>query len=535
MELALKIVGDRESHGWLPDHPGPESKYDPQFSDEDIAAVREARKALGENLVYLSKALPSIADLPDAAMISALHQDLVNAQRLDEEAMNQNVPALSQSTPNATERAKELLKAIERIVAMFKDLESEPWLQSITEIWRDKSVESDEVELFNDLLPDARDLANRRRDIVRYAVVLPEGVDGDPDLFDGVTRAANSSRPFGLLPFGKSETRARYDRIRIEGRQPNGAEEWKKVAEALQWRRDMITLASRWNTVTAELDIPAIEGDVDGMGRWISNVVRIVGRVAVVLNEDRGAIERDVPDLFPYGLPVSGIFASRQGAEKAAETIRVNLSKNRLKGSQDKVDELQERLATCSGLIVTALKEFVADTVGDRALQPPQIADGWRDLCRQLAGILDLRPQMDTVERVAGLITESGAPIWAKKLMNEPMSGGEDFWTPSDWRETWNWRRQETYLNQIDGRERIQELAKTRLRHEEDLRKTFQNIVKNRTFLSLKKSITEQVESALIMFTSAIRRIGRGTGIRAKRFRRDARSAMEQSYAAVPC
>ena len=535
MELAQEIVGGRESHEWLPDHPGPETKYDPQFSEEDVAAAREARKALGENLLYLGKALPSVSDLPDAAMITAVHEDLVRAKRLDEAVTHHNVPVLSLSTPRATERAGKLLEAIERIVSMFKDLELEPWLQGITEIWRDKGVRSDEVKLFNDLLPTARDLTNRRRDIVGNAVVLPEGADGDTDLFDGVARTANGSRPFGLVPFGKSEARARYGRIRIEGHQPNGAEEWKKVAEALQWRRDMIAFVGRWTAVKAEHDLPTMEGDVDDMARWLSNVVRIIDQVTVVLDEDRGAIEKDVPDLFPYGMSVSDILASRQEAEKAVETIRVNLSKNRLTGSRDKIDELLERLATCSGPIVDALKEFVAKPVGDQALQPPQITDGWQDLCRQLSDLLNLRPQMDTIERVAGLVAESGAPNWAEKLQNEPVSSGEDVWTPIDWRKTWNWRRQETYLKRIDGRDRIRELAETHFRHEGDLRKTFQKVVENRTFLSLKTSMTERVESALVMFTSAIRRIGRGTGIRAQRFRRDARSAMEQSYAAVPC
>ena len=442
MELAQEIVGGRESHEWLPDHPGPETKYDPQVSEEDVAAAREVRKALGENLLYLGKALPSVSDLPDAAMITAVHEDLVHAKGLDEEVTNHNVPVLSLSTPRATERAGKLLEAIERIVSMFKDLELEPWLQGITEIWRDKGVRSDEVKLFNDLLPTARDLTNRRIDIVGNAVVQPEGADGDTDLFDGVARTANGSRPFGLVPFGKSEARARYGCIRIEGHQPNGAEEWKKVAEALQWRRDMITFVGRWTAVKAEHDLPTMEGDVDDMARWLSNVVRIIDQVTVVLDEDRGAIEKDVPGLFPYGMSVSDILASRQEAEKAVETIRVNLSKNRLTGSRDKIDELLERLATCSGPIVDALKEFVAKTVGDQALQPPQITDGWQDLCRQLSDLLNLRPQMYTIERVAGLVAESGAPNWAEKLQNEPVSSGEDVWTPIDWRKTWNWRRQ---------------------------------------------------------------------------------------------
>ena len=56
-----------------------------------------------------------------------------------------------------------------------------------------------------------------------------------------------------------------------------------------------------------------------------------------------------------------------------------------------------------------------------------------------------------------------------------------------------------------------------------------------RTLLTLKARITRRVDAALQMFLTAIRRIGKGTGKSASRLRRDARAAMETSYAAVPC
>ena len=535
LELAQTIVGGRDNYGWLPDHPGSDSKYAPQFTDEDIIAVRNARKALGGNLLYLGNVLPSVADLPDAAIITAIHDDLVSAKRLDDDVTNRDVPVLSLSTPNATKRSSELLKAIERAVSMNKDLRSEPWLLEIVETWRDRGFEAEEVKLFNDLLVSARDLAKQRTEIIRYTVALPEGADGDGDLFNGVERAANDSRPFGLVPIGKSEPRARYERILIENRRPSGADDWKKVARVLQWRRKQIALATRWNAVKSEYNLPAMEGGIDEMGRWLTEIVRIIDRSTQVIEEDRKAIETELPDLFPYGMSASAIFSSQQAAEKAIEIIQVNLSKNRLIRSRKKTEELLERLATCAGPIVSNLKEFVSDSMGDPVIPPFKITADWQDLCRQLSKILEQRSLLDTVERVAGMVADSGAPNWANSLMSEVFVGDKDVWTPVEWRDAWKWRQQEAYLKNIDGRERLQELAENRLRHEDDLRRTFQKIVEYRTYLSLKKSMTEQVEAALVMFTSAIRRIGRGTGIRAQRFRRDARSAMEQSYAAVPC
>jgi hypothetical protein len=47
--------------------------------------------------------------------------------------------------------------------------------------------------------------------------------------------------------------------------------------------------------------------------------------------------------------------------------------------------------------------------------------------------------------------------------------------------------------------------------------------------------MTGPVRAALMMFVTALRRIGRGTGKGAGRHRKDARTAMAQCYVAIPC
>jgi very-short-patch-repair endonuclease len=103
------------------------------------------------------------------------------------------------------------------------------------------------------------------------------------------------------------------------------------------------------------------------------------------------------------------------------------------------------------------------------------------------------------------------------------------------WSESWLWRRQESYLRDIDCRETIAELSAKRLEFDEDLKKRLRETVKLRTFFALKVGMTERIQGGLVRFATAIKQIGKGTGIRARRFRRDAREAMSDSYAAVPC
>jgi len=53
--------------------------------------------------------------------------------------------------------------------------------------------------------------------------------------------------------------------------------------------------------------------------------------------------------------------------------------------------------------------------------------------------------------------------------------------------------------------------------------------------MSTKKSATAKVLQALSGYSTAIRRIGQGTGPNAHRYRRDARIAMIEAASAVPC
>jgi len=111
MELARRVMADRECYSWLPDRPGANKKFNPKFTDKDIALARGARKALGSDLLYLGKKVPSMGDLPDAATLTAVHQDLVNAERLKQQTAEQDIPILSVSVPDAIKRTKNVLNA----------------------------------------------------------------------------------------------------------------------------------------------------------------------------------------------------------------------------------------------------------------------------------------------------------------------------------------------------------------------------------------------------------------------------------------
>lgn len=535
MDLAKLVSENRDHHSWLPDRPKSGEKFKPNFIDSDIARVRAARKKIGRDIVYVDKTLPCLNDLPNSTTITSIHQDLATAAKIEKDAAEQQLPLLSISKPNVLERAQKLLDAVEGIIRFYRIIVDAPWVSNVFNTWRKKGFEVPESQMFNNLIPPMEALGKKRLAIIAYAVEVPQGVHALPHLCQAVDRAANGERAFSLVRIGKSREKQIFRQIKVEGSPPESVDAWRKVQDYLNYQKDVISFASRWNSIATEFDLPTIEPQEDSIGLWISDTLQKVLQARDTFIDHVRVVQQELKALFPHGLEASHVIDSVEGAQRAAEIIKLNLSKNRLSQSRSRFDELFKRLSRCSGNITAEFQAFLRDHVGKPEYSANDISNQWQELCIELRRLNDLQTDFEIVRSIAEMVKVSGAPNWARALLTEAVTGAEDSWTPGNWKESWSWVQQDTYLRQIDGRDRIKKLAEQRGTCEKDLAKIFEKVVKLRTYLGLKKNITPRVESALVMFTAAIRRIGGGTGIRAHRYRRDARNAMEQSYAAVPC
>ncbi|HEY5139468.1 MAG TPA: AAA domain-containing protein, partial [Methylococcales bacterium] len=119
MELAEQVMADRTDHTWLTDTLGLSEEFNPQFTDADIAEIRAARRLLGKDIVYIGKTIPVAEDLPDSAIMAAIHEDLAASVRLSEDAKFENIPLLAASLENAVERAKALIKPLVIMAALL--------------------------------------------------------------------------------------------------------------------------------------------------------------------------------------------------------------------------------------------------------------------------------------------------------------------------------------------------------------------------------------------------------------------------------
>ncbi len=151
-------------------------------------------------------------------------------------------------------------------------------------------------------------------------------------------------------------------------------------------------------------------------------------------------------------------------------------------------------------------------------------------------GVRQVSRESDQRDPILQDIAENGAPIWAEKLRTEAAQES-DVWVPTDALRAWDWKLRHAYLSQIDQREKLKILTTSKVKAEAELARTYQEYVRSLTWLKLKGSLSNKCRSALQAYLSALKNIGKGKGktVRGDRFRDDARKAMTDAYAAVPC
>ena len=534
-ELAERVVRDRSAHEWLPDHLGPGPEYDPKFSTDDIVAAREARKIVGDLLVYMDKEVPSRNDLVDTPALTAVHEHLVQASHLERQIHEEGIELMSFLANDAVSRAKQLaedLLSLAEARGLFVD---HPWMARIFDSWIGAGIGSSETALFDEVLAEFDQIEESRRAFVQRPVQLPEEAVDDNVVSAAVERAASGKRPFSILRFGAGVSRYLLKQTTVAGGSPATAEDWAHVGDYLRFRRQVATTATRWNGLAEDFGTPRVDADSNQIVRWATATHALLDqfRDAAISRGER--VRTELPELFPYGTDPERALQDAAAARSTANKIDLNVRRHRLGEARLRVSQPVDRLRQMPSPISDRMKSFIEECVGNPKFSNGEISAQWGDLAGELQRIHELKPHLTTIDRVAALVEDSGAREWARSLQHKSVEGIDDPWSPSGWNESWLWRRQDSYLRDIDCREELAELSVKRFEFDEDLKRRMRETVKLRTFFALKVNMTERIQGGLVRFATAIRQIGGGRGIRARRYRRDAREAMRDSYAAVPC
>lgn len=535
MELARLVIDDSGTHEWFTDKLGSSERFTPKFTDSDIATIRTARRKVGKDIKYVGKSIPRIQDLPDSANIAAIHDDLSTSAKIAMDSKSDHIPPLAVSVERSVERAKQLIKPLRELRNLLDIFQNNSWLKRLFYSWIDgASATSDEYALFNELENSLNGLKERRQIFVKTLVEIPDPYGCFEDAKAALSNLASNKRAFGIFSFGNKEVKNIINQAKVEGETPKDAESWQLVLDYVSYQDEVKKFIVKWNHAGQELELPEFTYQYGNLYKDIQTVQKSISNARHTAGE-WSSISREISEIFPHGIDVPKIVKSKSEIDKTINAIELNTSRISLGAQRIKLQDLMEKLKQSDGDIAATISNFVKTTIGNPEYSSDKIIQQWQELASELKRINDLLAYLNDIERIAESVSDSGAPIWGGKLKSEPLLEGDDSLTPEDWHETWKWNQCKQYLHEIDGREHLKKLSQKRSSLDNDLKRTFSKLVRIKTNIGLHMSMTERVQGALMRFVSSIAKIGKGTGKRAPRHRRDAYRAMQDCYSGVPC
>lgn len=535
-DLARIISDQKDRHQWLDDEIGAGDEYEPRFTQQQLGDLRAARCRLGENLPYLDAKVPNRNDLPDARTISAVHDDLLGAASLADAAEKKQLPLITLRTEEAVRIAERLQTDLVELREFLLETEDHGWLRTLYETWIKSGVDADETKLIGDVVSDIGRLAETRKQFIQRPVSLPNLRVVVDSVVAAVRRAKRGDRPFPLISFGNQDTKKYLEGIEVSGRSPNGTEDWKHVSDFFDYRDELLSVVTRWNAAAQDFGLPTGSRDPSTADRWLANTQNLLNGAIRVASCYRNRTSGDVASLFQHDVDRAQLPFDVPTINRVLEAVETNISRHKLASARSTVDAANEKLRSCSGHISDTLRAFLRHAIGDVTQDAASIGEEWRELLAEVQRVHSSHSDLETVRTVTGLIEKSGATKWAQVLRTCAADVNSDPHLPSDSLEAWRFHRVKSYLRGIDARSHLAELATQQTDCTLRLDRAMADVVQHRTYIGLHKRMQRGGRlSALMRFLHAIRQIGAGTGVRARRYRGDARKAMLECMESVPC
>jgi len=534
-KLAELVVAGREQYGWFEDEVDLAPENSPPLSEGEAGQLREARRRLGADLVYVSARIPSADALPQAKAVAALHQVLSKMKEIEAQVTNGALLPLKAVTPAVLDAARELASRIDEAAALVDELATVEggWPLELRVKSLLPSFASERAAL-EALFTELDVLIGARAELLKRPVEISEPGLASKKTREAVTRAAETGKPFAFIAIGVAEAKEHIAAVRVAGLAPSSQDDWAYVLRYCQLHEQVLSFATRWNQFSGDLCIPRLEGGVPALRRIeaIANAARKAHRLATRYD---AVLPKKAEAVFQRA-PAKDLTGNAQQLRGVREQLMLHLTQAELSQAATELASLQEKLAGTTGPVSEDLRLFVEKGLGNPNLPAERVAAAYAELTGELRRIAALAVELAVVNDYAARIDKAGAPKLAKRVRSEVVATtGEDRAFPVTVKQAWNWARVRCHLDGIESRDELIELSARRRDLEAGLTRLYREMVAKAAWLATKRNATPKVLQALAGYATAIRRIGQGTGPNATRYRRDAREAMLDAAGAVPC
>jgi very-short-patch-repair endonuclease len=525
-DLAKAVVANREACSWFDDHPSAFLSETP-ISHREIDSLRRARAALGKRLEYLYGEYPSVSDLPSPHEMGRIHDDLTRAREHSERAASATAFAPRLTSLEAVDLAEVAADYLGELILATKHLVQYPWLSQFVQMSEPSPAALPALRAFAEV---ASELLDDYRQYIELPVAFPQEIFASAEVYAVLKKLSEGQTAFGLFAFSEKKLRPIIDEVRIVGRKPQSEQEWAHVRAYYDWRGRYSEVHARWHALAGELGLST---EYTASLSALSALTAALRSALFSVPE----IHRELLNCLPQILPKNpgALWPNVTQMELLRDCLRDAAAASRLSASRAEVDRIANHFTDRATKFGPIVKSLIEQAIGNKEIAVEKIEAIWSAVLQALRDIADHRPNFAIVAEVTEVLEKSGAVKWAERLRKNISDNGIDQEIPDNWAEAWDFGAAMAFLRRHDQRDVMQTISAERLELETNISKSFERLVRERTFYTLAQQMTGPVRAALMMFATSLRRIGAGRSAGAARHRRAARQAMAACYGGVPC
>jgi len=533
-DAAREVMQNLGNFEWIPDPLGVGPQFSPQFSENDIARLRQARKQLGTDIEYVGCNLPPSDQLPDAVQLVKAHDELQRFVRLNEQSRDSSLPWPRDAGAETLIAARGLAHRVDQIRSRQQEIDSAklPWSDDTVARIRRR----DPKGIFDALDELAEDIGRTSEQRARYLsrpVHVPEVAFTNNDFIQALENLAQGRRAFAFAAFGKANARKQVQGVLVNGLPPAGPDDWQHVAGYVTMQRKRRELTARWNALAPEVGFKSVLGTDAGGQLSVESQFSLYDRIRRLSREQRGLSEQ-VSKVFPGWSRAVAVADDPEAIDELANALDYHLTRSSMNRVSRVIEDVHKMLEGASGRLIEAMRAFLTHRLGKPAFDEAALITGWGEFRDELQRLHVLTEPMNVVEDVTRKIFRSGGVKLATLLTRSAENDGSDL-LPETFMRDWRLRRLATHIAVIDSQAESRKLNEMRTSIEHDLARMYGELVVRRTWFKLAENVTPSVRAALQGYLNAIQRIGKGAGKRAHRYRQDARYAATEAHKAIPC
>jgi hypothetical protein len=188
----------------------------------------------------------------------------------------------------------------------------------------------------------------------------------------------------------------------------------------------------------------------------------------------------------------------------------------------------------CHGSSLPIMIELgnLAAALGQPQTDPNDIIDARGEITRELGRLADVSTRLNVLGADLDSLSDAGAVQWRHRLEEKPDTASSLI--PEAWRASWEWAVMRAKVDNIIALGNGDDQRKIKAETMKKRRRLFEELIRTRTLIGLKKRMSPSIRQAMEAFTQAVSKIGTGKGKKAPRFIRAARDAAKQASSAAP-